>query len=164
MSFNEKVLDDFPNDGKIYLNNASVSPTPLATIKAMTDFLISYSATGPDSLDSEPYVTRKLVKTRKVISEIVNCQPEEIILTQSTTDGINAVANGLSFSPDSNIIIRGLGQEHHANYYPWLRLGKKVKINNLQVDENGFFKIKQLEDFIDENTNLVALSPVLYNA
>ena len=163
MNIEDDILEDFPNDGKIYLNNASVSLTPLSTIRAMTDFLVSYSAMGPDSIDSEPFVTHRLQNTRKVISEIINCQPEEIILTQSTTDGVNVVAQGLAFPSNSNIIIRGLGHEHHANFYPWLRLEDKTKIKNLEINENGLFEISQLENLIDENTSLVALSHALYN-
>ncbi len=163
MNSDENILEDFPNDGKIYLNNASVSLTPLECVRSMTDFLISYSSMGPDSIDSEPYVTEKLRNTRKIIAEIVKCQPEEIILTQSTTDGVNAVANGLSFNSNSNVIIRGGAHEHHANYYPWLRLEGKTQIRNLSIDENGFFDIKELESLIDNNTKLVALSHALYN-
>jgi cysteine desulfurase/selenocysteine lyase len=163
MKSEENILEDFPNNSKIYLNNASVSLTPLDSVKAMTDFLISYSSMGPDSIDSEPFVTEKLRNTRKAIAKIVKCQPEEIILTQSTTDGVNAVANGLSFNSNSNMIIRGASHEHHANYYPWLRLGKKIQIKNLSIDENGFFNIKELENLIDDNTKLVALSHALYN-
>jgi len=163
MNSDENIFEDFPNDGKIYLNNASVSLTPLECIRSMTDFLISYSSMGPDSIDSEPYVTEKLRNTRKIIAEIVKCQPEEIILTQSTTDGVNAVANGLSFNSNSNVIIRGGAHEHHANYYPWLRLKGKTQIRNLPIDENGFFDIKDLENLIDNNTKLVALSHALYN-
>ncbi len=163
MNSDENIIEDFPNDGKIYLNSASVSLTPLECIRSMTDFLISYSSMGPDSIDSEPYVTEKLRSTRKIIAEIVKCQPEEIILTQSTTDGVNAVANGLSFNSNSNVIIRGGAHEHHANYYPWLRLEGKTQIRNLSIDENGFFDIKDLENLIDNNTKLVALSHALYN-
>ncbi len=163
MNSDENIIEDFPNDGKIYLNSASVSLTPLECIRSITDFLISYSSMGPDSIDSEPYVTEKLRSTRKIIAEIVKCQPEEIILTQSTTDGVNAVANGLSFNSNSNVIIRGGAHEHHANYYPWLRLEGKTQIRNLSIDENGFFDIKDLENLIDNNTKLVALSHALYN-
>ena len=159
----DNISKDFPTDGKIYLNNASVSLTPFQSIKAMTDFLISYNAAGPDSFDSEPFVAGKLRNTRKIIADLVKCQPEEIILTQSTTDGVNAVANGLSFNTDSNIIIRGGAHEHEANYLPWLRLSNKLQIRNLKVDENGFFNIKQLEDLLDQNTKLVTLSHALYN-
>lgn len=158
---NEDKSKDFPDDEKIYLNNASVSLTPLSTIRAMNDFLVSYSTMGPDSIDSESFVAEKLQNTRRVISEIIKCRPEEIILTQSTTDGINAVARGLSLTDNSNIIIRGLGHEHHANYYPWLRLKNKIK--NLEINGDGFFKISQLKEILDENTSLVALSHALYN-
>ena len=163
MNIDEDISEDFPNDGKIYLNNASVSLTPLSAIRSMTDFLVSYGAMGPDSIDSEPFIDNKLNKTRKVIAEIIKCQPDEIILTQSTTDGVNAVSQGMTFKSNANIIIRGLGHEHHANYYPWLRLADKIKIKNLEIDKNGLFEIKQLESMIDENTSLVALSHALYN-
>ena len=163
MNLEKDISDDFPNDGKVYLNNASVSLIPFSSIKAMTDFLISYNSVGPDSIDSEQFVTEKLRNTRKIIAKLVNCQPEEIILTQSTTDGVNAVANGLSFDSNSNIIIRGMGHEHHANYYPWLRLADKTTIKSLKVNESGFFEMNELQNMIDENTKLVSLSHALYN-
>ena len=156
------VSEDFPTN-KIYLNNASVSLMPTQSIEAMKEFLISYNSVGPDSIKSEPFVTEKLRNTRKIIAKIVNCQPDEIILTQSTTDGINIVANGLSFDSDSNIIIRGMSHEHHANFYPWLRLKNKVEIKNLSVDENGFFNFDEFNKFLDNNTKLVSLSHALYN-
>ncbi len=157
------ISEDFPNSGKIYLNNASVSLMPSQSIEAMKDFLISYNSIGPDSIDSEPFVTEKLRNTRKIIAKIINCQPEEVILTQSTTDGINIVANGLSFEQNSNLIIRGLSHEHHANFYPWLRLQNKTKIKNLSIDKNGFFNFDELKALLDNNTKLVAISHALYN-
>ncbi|WP_255464256.1 aminotransferase class V-fold PLP-dependent enzyme [Nitrosopumilus sp. b1] len=160
---NSDFSNDFPTGGKIYLNNASVSINPLDCINSMHDFLVSYNALGPDSLESQPFVTNQLRNTRKIISQIIKCQPEEIIFTQSTTDGVNAVANGMNFQPSSNLIIRGLSHEHHANYYPWLRLSKKLEIKNLKVDKNGFFQINELKHLIDNNTSLVALSHALYN-
>ena len=158
----KNVSEDFPTN-KIYLNNASVSLMPTQSIEAMKEFLISYNSIGPDSIKSEPFVTEKLRNTRKIIAKIVNCQPDEIILTQSTTDGINIVANGLSFDSNSNIIIRGTSHEHHANFYPWLRLKNKLEIKNLAVDENGFFNFDEFNKFLDNNTKLVSLSHALYN-
>ena len=142
------ISEDFPNSGKIYLNNASVSLMPLQSIEAMKDFLISYNSRGPDSINSDLFVTEKLWNTRKIIAKIINCNPEEVILTQSTTDGINIVANGLSFKQNSNIIIRGFSHEHHANFYPWLRLQNKTKIKNLSIDKNGFLILTNLKHFL----------------
>jgi len=157
------ISDDFPKSDKIYLNNASVSLMPLQSIDAMKDFLISYNTIGPDSKDSDSFVTEKLRNVRKIIAKIISCQPDEVVLTQSTTDGINFVANGLSFNDKSNIIIRGMTHEHHSNFYPWIKLKEKISIRNLPIDENGFFKLDDLESFIDDNTKLVALSHALYN-
>ncbi len=156
------ISEDFLTD-KIYLNNASVSVMPKQSIEEMKEFLITYNSVGPDSIESEPLVTEKLRSARKIISKIVNCQPDEIILTQSTTDGVNIVSNGLSFDSDSNIIIRGLSHEHHANLYPWLRLGNKTEIKNLPIDENGFFNFDDFNKMVDDKTKLVSLSHALYN-
>lgn len=164
MNFISKdISNDFPNSGRIYLNNASVSLMPSQSIEAMKEFLIRYNLLGPDSKDSESLVTEKLQNVRKIIAKIISCQPDEVILTQSTTDGINIVANGLSFDSDSNIIIRGMAHEHHSNFYPWIKLKDKISIKNLPIDQNGLFKLDDLESNIDNNTKLVALSHALYN-
>ncbi|MEO2220134.1 MAG: aminotransferase class V-fold PLP-dependent enzyme, partial [Nitrosopumilus sp.] len=157
------ISDDFPLSKKIYLNNASVSLMPSQSIDAMKEFLISYNSLGPDSKDSESFVTEKLDNVRKIIAKIISCQPDEVILTQSTTDGINFIANGLSFDNKSNIIIRGMNHEHHSNFYPWIKLKDKLSVRNLPIDKNGFFELDDLKSNIDENTKLVSLSHALYN-
>jgi len=157
------ISDDFPISNKIYLNNASVSLMPTQSIEAMKEFLITYNSIGPDSKESEPFVNDKLRNVRKTIAKIISCQPDEVVLTQSTTDGINFVANGLSFDDDSNMIIRGMTHEHHANFYPWIKLQEKISIQNLPIDDNGFFKLDDLESLVNDKTKLVALSHVLYN-
>ncbi len=157
------ISSDFPNSDKIYLNSASVSLMPSQSIEAMKEFLISYNSIGPDSKDSESFVTEKLLNVRNIIAKIISCQPDEVVLTQSTTDGINIVANGLSFDANSNIIIRGMAHEHHSNFYPWIKLKGKISIKNLPIDKNGFFKLDDLESYIDVNTKLVSLSHALYN-
>lgn len=162
-SKHDDVSVDFPSKEKIYLNNASVSLMPFPSIKAMTDFQIRYSVMGPDSIESEDFIKEKLIGVRKAVAKVIKCQPEEVVLTQSTTDGVNIVANGLLFDSNSNIIIRGKGHEHHANYFPWLRLKKKINLKNLEIDDNGFFELKELQKLVDSNTKLVALSHALYN-
>ncbi|RMW39185.1 MAG: aminotransferase class V-fold PLP-dependent enzyme [Nitrosopumilus sp.] len=157
------ISSDFPDSDKIYLNNASVSLMPNQSIEAMKEFLISYNSIGPDSKESEPFVTEKLRDVRKIIAKIISCQPDEVVLTQSTTDGINIVANGLSFDEKSNMIIRGMSHEHHSNFYPWLKLQEKISVKNLPIDKDGFFKSEDLESLIDDNTKLIALSHALYN-
>jgi cysteine desulfurase / selenocysteine lyase len=148
---------------KIYLNNASVSLIPSVSIEAMKDFLINYNSKGPDSIESEIFLKEKLLRIRKTIANLIRCKPEEIVFTQSTTDGVNIVSNGLSLDSNSNIVIRGMHHEHHANLYPWLNLAKKISLKSLKIDQNGFFDIKELHNMVDKNTKCVVLSHALYN-
>ena len=163
MNLDYDVSQDFPFKDRIYLNNASTSLMPISSIKAMTDFLVSYNEMGPDSNTADNFVREKLHHARKAISHLIKCNPDEIILTQSTTDGVNMVANGLKAKSNSNIIIRGSNHEHPANHYPWLRLSEKQDVRNLQVNETGFFELDQLKQTIDDNTSIVVLSHALFN-
>ena len=159
----ESISEEFQTE-KIYLNNASVSVMPKTSIESMRQFLVSYSEMGPDSPESEIFIEELWRKTRKEVSKLVKCQPDEIIITQSVTDGVNMVANGMKFCNDSNIIIRGGEHEHHANYFPWLKLKDRIDVRSLPVDENGEFTDSDFKKRLDKKTKLVALSHGLYNS
>lgn len=160
---NSGYPEDFPYNDRIYLNNASTSRMPIHSIDAMSKFLFNYNNYGPDSEQSDAYVKEKITSLRKSISQIIRCRPEEIVLTQSVTDGINFVAGGMKFSPNSNIITRGSNHEHPANHYPWVRAGQRVELRELAIDENGYFDHKQLIEKTDSNTRLVVMSHALFN-
>ena len=159
----DSISEEFQTD-KTYLNNASVSVMPKTSIEAMKQFLIDYSEMGPDSPESEIFIKGLWEKTRTSIAKVVKCNPDEIIITQSVTDGINIVANGMKFGNDSNIVIRGGEHEHHANYFPWLKLGERIDVRSLPVNDNGGFEFSDLKKILDEKTRLVALSHGLYNS
>ena len=161
--------DDFAyTGGRIYLNSASVSVMPEPSIDAMRDFLIEYNSAGPDSAASVELVTQKIQNVRDMISGIISCSPDEVVLTQSTTDGINMVASGLGLGAGTadaaGVIIRGMEHEHHANLYPWLRLAERgVRVRSLRIDRDGLFEMGQLASLLDGHAGLVVLSHALYN-
>jgi cysteine desulfurase/selenocysteine lyase len=154
---------EFPYKDRIYLNNASTSRMPGTSIHAMNDFLSKYNEFGPDSKMSDNYVNERLNNLRKAISQLIKCRQEEIVLTQSVTDGINIVANGMKFKPKSNVITRGSNHEHPANHYAWVRVGQNVEIRDLPIDETGYFEFDLLKKAIDDDTQLVVLSHALFN-
>jgi cysteine desulfurase / selenocysteine lyase len=159
----DSISEEFQTN-KIYLNNASVSVMPKISIESMKQFLIDYSEMGPDSPESEIFIEELWKRTRKAVARIVKCNSDEIIITQSVTDGVNIVANGMKFDNNSNIVIRGGEHEHHANYFPWLKLGEKIDVRSLPIDENGGFRDSDLKKLLDKRTKLVALSHGLYNS
>lgn len=158
-------LDDFPLTEKtVYMNNGAVAPTPLAVIKAMTDYMVKCADEGPDSAANSEYTTSLLNETRLRLSHLINCEPQEIVLTQSTTDGINMVANGLRWQKGDAIVARGGAHEHYANYFPWLRLSRDrgVTLRQLAIDATGFFDPADLEKVV-KGSRLITMSHALYN-
>jgi len=163
----ELIRKDFPvTKKKIYMNCGSFAPMPLYTIKSITDFLVRCSEEGPDSTSAQEYITSLMKELRILVSQLINCEPEEIIFTQSTTEGINYVASGLNWKKSDIIIARGGLHEHYANYFPWLNISKKygVKLEETKIDNNGFFDLDKIDKIAkNKNTKLITLSHVLYN-
>lgn len=155
--------DSFAHGGRAYLNNASVSLQPRASIRAMAEFAERYSEAGPDSLASEPIVAEAFRSAREAIAGVIGCERDEIVFTQSVTDGINMVAGGMEFGPRSNIVIRGGAHEHHANYYAWLRLSRRVEVRSAPVDAHGLPEAGSIDRLAGPDTALVTLSHALYN-
>jgi cysteine desulfurase/selenocysteine lyase len=163
----ELIPKDFPvTKKKIYMNCGSFAPMPLYTIKSITDFLVRCSEEGPDSTSAQEYISSLMKELRILVSQLINCEPEEIIFTQSTTEGINYVASGLDWKKSDIIIARGGLHEHYANYFPWLNISKKygVKLEETKIDNNGFFDLDKIDKIAkNKNTKLITLSHVLYN-
>ncbi|VFJ12592.1 aminotransferase class V-fold PLP-dependent enzyme [Candidatus Nitrosocosmicus franklandus] len=154
---------------KIYLNNGSISPLPVSTIKSMTDFCLRYSETGPDSPDFNTYLDELKNEVRQRLADLIKSQKDEIIFTQSTTEGINLVANGIRWKSADRILIRNQINEHHSNYLPWLKAAGDFKLK-LEVfplhniESTGSMLIKEFEDiYLRQNHKLISTSHVMYN-
>lgn len=160
------IRQDFPLTKRIiYMNNGAIAPTPVAVIKAVTNYLLKCADEGPDSQGVSEYTMSLLNELRTRIAHLINCDKEEVVLTQSTTEGINLVANGLEWKKGDAIVVRGGTHEHYANYFQWLRLAKEkgVVLRDLAIDANGFFDMSDLERQAN-GAKLIAMSHVLYNS
>ena len=160
----DDLRQDFPLTKKlVYMNNGAVAPTPLSVVKAVTDYLFRCADEGPDSASTSDYTTSLLKEVRQRVGHLINCDPEEVVLTQSTTDGINMVANGIAWQKGDAVVVRGGAHEHYANYFPWLRLRDRGgALRELAIDANGFFDMAELEKAA-RGSRLVAMSHALYN-
>jgi cysteine desulfurase/selenocysteine lyase len=162
------------------MNNASIAPTPVSTIKAITDTFLKYSIEGPDSKIVNEFITSLTIELRSRIAMLINCEPEEIIFTQSTTEGLNYVRNGIKWKKGDSIIVRGGTHEHYANYLTWLQLSREKGVNliDLTINDSGYFDIAELENFASKGITagtkkgmsrkqtkpkLITLSHALYN-
>lgn len=159
------IRQDFPLTKRIvYMNNGAIAPTPVAVIKAVANYLLQCADEGPDSQGMSEYTLSLLNELRSRVAHLINCGRDEVVLTQSTTEGLNMVANGIEWKKGDAIVARGGTHEHYANYFQWLRLSKEkdVALRELAIDRNGFFDVADLERQA-RGSRLIAMSHVLYN-
>jgi cysteine desulfurase/selenocysteine lyase len=158
--------NDYPITRKtMYMNNGAIAPTPLSTIKAMTDFMLTCAEGGPDSPSISDYSMSLLDELRTRVAHLINCNNDEVVLVQSTTEGLNMVGNGLDWKTGDAIVVRGGRHEHYANYLPWVALSQKKRLQLRELamtDENGYFDLGQVEK-LAKGSKLITLSHVLYN-
>ena len=148
----------------IYMNNGAVAPTPLSTIKAVTNFLLKVSEEGPDTAGTSDYLSSLVTEVRTRVAHLLNCDKDEVVLTESTTQGLNIVAKGIAWKKGDAIVVRGGRHEHYANYFPWKVAAEKygLELRQLTVDRNGVFDLNDMENAA-RGSRLITMSHVLYN-
>jgi cysteine desulfurase/selenocysteine lyase len=154
---------------KIYLNNGSISPLPISTIKSITDFCLRYSETGPDSTEFNTYLDNLKKEVRQRIADIIKSRADEIIFTQSTTEGINFISNGLRWKANDHILIRSSINEHFSNYLPWLKAASDFKLGLVlfpsnDIESTGSALVKDFEEiYRRQQYKLISTSHIMYN-
>jgi len=152
------------NPELIYLDSASTSQKPQQVIDSLVDFYSKHNANVHRGLYPLAEKATKLYEdARKTIAEFINAEPEEIIFTGGTTDGINKIAESLKISgmlsEKPKVLLTEL--EHHSNILPWQRLAKEMFYIPVQT-EAGEFEISTDEHFypIEEPYDVLTLTHI----
>lgn len=152
------IRQDFPITQEFtYLDNASLSPLPLQVVKAVEGMLNERSRKGVKAFWGW---MDKIEEVKRLLAGLINATPEEIALTQNTSEGINMVANMLDWHPGDNVVINNL--EFFPNYWPWLRLRKfGVELRVVQ-HRHGLITTQDIAEQTDDRTRVIALSNVAW--
>lgn len=146
----------------IYLDNAASNQKPLAVIEALSYYYHTDHANihrGIHTLAER--ATEGYEESRKAAARFINAaEPEEIVFTKGTTEGINLVAStfGRKFlKPGDEIIITNM--EHHSNIVPWQMLceEKELQLKVLPLHENGEVKWELLDSMLSDRTRIVSI-------
>lgn len=147
----------------IYFDNAATSQKPQVVIDALTHYYNTDNANihrGIHTLAERS--TTAFEDTRKAVAAFLNAnEPEEIIFTKGTTEGINLVAStfGRKFINEGDeIIVSGL--EHHSNIVPWQMLceEKGAILKVIPVNDKGELIISEYEKLLSDKTKLVSVN------
>lgn len=116
------------NPGLIFLDNASTTQKPDMVIKKVIEFYSLYNSNVHRGL--YPIAEKadlEYQNAREKIAKFINADPDEIIFTSGTTEGVNLVANSLLnsglISGESRIATTK--SEHHSSFLPFINIFEK---------------------------------------
>lgn len=149
----------------VYMNTGWSGPSPISVVQAIKDRLDYEMEQGPTS--PEVYESGKALqeKLQQAVAQLLNASPEEICLTENTTEGLNIAINGLPWRAGDEIITCDL--EHSSvlvpSYFQQSRHGVVVKVLPIATDEAPDVILGKIEAAMTERTRLVFLSHIQYS-
>jgi cysteine desulfurase/selenocysteine lyase len=149
----------------VYLDNAATSQKPRAVLDALSHY---YRADNANVHRGIHELSRRATDAyegarAKVAAWVGADDPQELVWTRGTTEGINLVATawGLdNLTEGDEILISVL--EHHSNIVPWQLLARRTgaEVRYLELDEEGRLVLDDLERLVTDRTKLVSISHV----
>lgn len=143
-----------------FLDAACVSFAPQRTVRALKDFA-DFSARQDEENSSAHHIAMdaKRNKAYREAARLLNADPEEIAIVESTSHGLNIAAAGIQLADGDNIITTNL--EFIQVALPWcaMRHEKDIEIRVAKTRDSRF-TAKDFEALCDERTRILLLSSV----
>ena len=141
-----------------YLDSASTTlklKTAIDRIQQFYSHEVSNVHRGAYPLSA--HVTDLYEEGRKTVAEFLSAKdPEEIVFTRSTTEGLNLLAYVLQAQLKEGDEILLTQMEHHSNFLPWQVLAQKqgLKIKYLPVTLDGELDLSKLDQFLTKKVRI----------
>ncbi len=138
---------------KIFLAHAGDCPLPHRVAQAVADYAHAAAAGDQESI----IFPRVLEDGRKLASQLLNCQDEEVAFVGPTSLALSFFASGLKFRKGDNVLI--YHDDYPSNVYPWMALSAQgVEVRLLNTRGLGVIRPIDVIGQVDERTKLVALA------
>ena len=147
----------------IYLDYQATTPLRPEVLKAMMPyFKEKYGNPHSNNHSLGKDANLAVEKAKKNIASLINCEPEEIILTSGATESNNFAIKSIAESyGKEKIQIITLNTEHKCVIESCNFLEKKsYSVSYLEVEKNGILNISQLENLIKNKMSLVSIMHV----
>ena len=151
------MILDSPKE--IYIDNAATTSMRKEVLDAMIPYF-SENYGNPSSLYSIAQIARDAVdESRENVSNILSCRPSEIIFTSGGTESDNMAIIGVAKAlKDTGNHLITTKIEHHAVIHAMEELESTgYKVSYLNVDEEGFINVEELESKINSSTSLISI-------
>ncbi|WP_135306100.1 aminotransferase class V-fold PLP-dependent enzyme [Haloarcula amylovorans] len=132
----------------VYLNFGAHGPSPRYVVEAADEFVRSHEYETGTRNDPYDVAFDAYDRTRERVADFVGADADEIALTESTTAGINAVANAIDWQPGDIVVRTDL--EHPAGTLPWQRLEEQGVDVRVVETEDGRVDLDALAAAVDD--------------
>ena len=143
----------------VYLDYSATTPVKEPVLKEMIPYFTEKFG-NPSSLYDKGLESKDAVThAREQVAELINAKPNEIYFTAGGTEADNWAVFGAAdkLSSKGNHIIT-TKVEHHAMLHSLAALEKNgFELTYLDINEEGFIDLKQLEEAITEKTILISV-------
>jgi cysteine desulfurase / selenocysteine lyase len=150
---NPYAADFGPFDGRVWLNTAHQGPLPRVAAEAARTAL--EQKIRPHLLRDEDFfeVPRRL---RKALGKLINAPPEDIILGNSTSYGLDLLANGIQWHGGDEVLL--VDGDFPADVFPWTLLRRQNVAVRLIRASAGQIDPQELARQITPRTRLFCTS------
>jgi cysteine desulfurase/selenocysteine lyase len=147
--------------GKTFLDAACVGLPPVESKLAIERFL-DRAVTCPDRDASIHHIGLDEMRGTAVreAARLLEAEPDEIALVESTTHGLNVIAAAIPFEPHENVVICDL--EFLQVAIPWLKLAERGGLREVRLVRNrdGAVPVEAFAEHVDDDTRAVVVSSV----
>ena len=131
----------------VYLDSAHYSQYSLETNRRLIDFINEFTFTNKNL---SIFNIDIIISLKEKIAKLIGAEKEDIIITSSTTHGLNIFANGINLK--SGDYVTFADTEFPAVVYPWLNQERLRGIKSVMIPSvNGKIKEEDIEKIIKEN-------------
>lgn len=141
-----------------FLDAACVSFAPQRAVRAVKDFA-DMTATQQEANSSAHHIAMDSLRHKAYVeaAKLLNADPEEIALVESTSHGLNIAAHGIPLEAGDNILTTNL--EFIQVALPWcvMRKEKDIEIRVCKTPDNRF-TAKDFAKLADGRTKILVMS------
>jgi cysteine desulfurase len=144
----------------IYLDYSATTPVDPRVVEAMMPYLTNSFGNPASRSHSFGWTAEQAVEnSRKFVSDLVGCDPREIVWTSGATESINLALKGAaSFYKDRGKHVVTVKTEHKATLDACRELERDgFDVTYLEVMDNGLINLDHFKSNLREDTVLVSI-------
>ena len=150
---------------QVWMNTGWSGPSPQSVVNALKDRIDMEAMEPPASMRVIETAREIRAQILETVGRLMNADPEALVLTRNTTEGLNIVMSGLDWQPGDEIVTCSL--EHPSVLAPaWmigLRYGVNVRIVNLDPHDSEETILEKFGAVVSPKTRLIFISHIQYS-